>query len=107
MSTEALTRESRYEGRWHLECTIGETEVPGGTFMAGKHGPELPLVVPIQGSIEFTRCRSCGSLVAVGSEDLHERLHPRLGCNQTGCGVFHFDGHAWEEQFGASTGPAG
>jgi DNA-directed RNA polymerase subunit N (RpoN/RPB10) len=84
MSTEALARDTRYEGRW----VLGELDAIGN----------------FTGQGYATRCRSCGSLVAVGSEDLHERLHPRISCQRAfgdmGCeraGTRH--SHGWDEQF--------
>jgi hypothetical protein len=87
---ERLTRDNRYEGRWTIE------RLPGFGIMGALGGQEV------------TRCRSCGSMVAAGSEDLHERLHPRISCTTAygdmGCGKMddgkhRRQGHAWEEQF--------
>jgi len=92
-ATEPLTRENRYEGRIALPAAF-------------RPDPSAPAVD--MEPFYVTLCRSCGSLVAEGSEDLHERLHPRVSCGQMGCGVVHGDlddevftpaGHAWEEQF--------
>ena len=58
MSTEALTRETRYEGRWTIE------KMPG-----------FGITGALGGGLGVTLCKSCGSLVAEGSEDLHETLH--------------------------------
>lgn len=69
VSGEALTRETRYERYGKL---VTETVVGRGLATA-----------------EVLRCKSCGSLLAGGDEDLHERLHPHVAP----------DGHAWDEQF--------
>jgi hypothetical protein len=92
MAAEPLTRETRYDGHYFI---------PGGEQWLPSGGVMYP-------QIEVTRCRSCGSMVADGDRDLHERLHPRVSCHQMGCGVAHFTigpggreihGHAWEAQF--------
>ena len=92
MPTE-LTRSNRYEPGY----VVVEAQLPD---------------VPYSATIPVVRCRSCGSVVFTGSEDLHERLHPRVGCQRMGCGAVHglallpgevFDPtpHAWEEMFPA------
>jgi hypothetical protein len=58
VSTEALTRETRYEGLWRLAAIDSETQD-----------------WELAGGLDVVRCKSCGSLVAEGSEDLHETLH--------------------------------
>ncbi len=47
-------------------------------------------------------CRSCGSLVAGSQEHIHERLHPRTGCEivHPKVDVACSEKHCWEEQFG-------
>jgi hypothetical protein len=69
MSTEALTTETRYE--WY-----GALAIVAEYFGSGGMSATAPGVM---------RCRSCGSLLAAGDEDLHERLHPRVTC-QRACG---------------------
>jgi hypothetical protein len=64
---------------------------------------------PLVGQAGVLRCRSCGSLLLAGDEDIHERLHPRISCGQAHphWGVAHistdkekpWEGHPWEEQF--------
>lgn len=85
---EPLARESRYEGCWRIEPVTGTGDVASPAH-------------------HVTRCLSCGSLVMMGREDDHERLHPRVGCQRLGCGVYHRNGHAWEEQFPAPSAPGG
>jgi hypothetical protein len=100
--------------RSHLEQTFGKDErmtentgiTPGyaRTATARMHGPltRESRYVPVLGAIipdGLLRCGSCGSMVAPGGEDLHERLHPRISCERLNCGVYHADGHAWEDQF--------
>lgn len=84
---DALTRENRYEGKYPLDV---------GTDIISENGH----VHTVQRGIYVTHCRSCGSLVPEGSEELHERMHPRVGCMQVhATAVYHPGGHAWEEQF--------
>ena len=56
---------------------------------------------PLVRHADVLRCRSCGSLLLSGDEDIHERLHPPVSC-----GTVHptmdiacTRPHAWEEQF--------
>jgi len=71
---ERLGSENRYEGRWSLTSIVGEVPVPGSEVMV-PGGKPMPLLAPLYSTVDITRCRSCGSMVAVGSEDLHESLH--------------------------------
>jgi hypothetical protein len=100
MSTEPLTRETRYEGLWRLSESV--RRVPAGE----RYSSDAAFAEPIY----VVRCLSCGSLVAEGSEDLHERIHPQVSCEQIGCEVQHGQladgtclygvrGHPWEDQF--------
>jgi hypothetical protein len=84
---EALTRENRYEGGYAFTFATADVEAGGMAYAT-------------QGCISMSRCRSCGSLAADTDLDLHERLHPRVGCDAAHPeGIYHPDGHAWEEQF--------
>ena len=81
------TREDRYE------------EITGAT-MPRRDGGSLVAHAAV------LRCRSCGSLLLAGDEDIHERMHPSIGCGQAhpqrGRGLGHLTSHAphaWEEQF--------
>ena len=77
----ALTRENRYEK------IIGVTMPRHGGGLVRHDG--------------VLRCRSCGSLLLSGDEDIHERLHPSISCGRAHPerGVYHRRQHAWEEQF--------
>ena len=97
MSTGELTRENRYEGLWRLKD--GARVVPED----GEPGPFSQAII-------VTWCKSCGSMVRLGSEGLHERMHPRISCEQLDCEVRHGQardgtrlygvrGHPWEDQF--------
>ena len=81
------TREDRYE------------EITGVTMPHRDGGPLVPHVAVL-------RCRSCGSLLLAGDEDIHERMHPVISCRQAhpqrgrGLGqVTSHAPHAWDEQF--------
>jgi hypothetical protein len=79
--SETLTRENRYELVGSSVC-IGD--IDGQPVFANT-----------------VRCRSCGALLLAVDEDLHERLHPRVGCMRVHATLVHHPGgHAWEEQFG-------
>jgi len=85
-----LTRENRYE-QLH------------GVTMPRRDGN------PLVKHAEVLRCRSCGSLLLAGDEDIHERMHPPISCNRAHpqWGVAHispdrekpWEGHPWEDQF--------
>ena len=82
-----MTREDRYE------------EITGVTMPRGDGGSLVAHATVL-------RCRSCGSLLLAGDEDIHERLHPPISCEQAhpqrGRGLGHLTSHAphaWEEQF--------
>ena len=77
-----LTRENRYE-----ELT--------GVTMPHRNGSGL---VP---AVQVLRCRSCGSLLLSGDEDIHERLHRPPLCDQVhpGMAIACRQPHAWEDQF--------
>jgi hypothetical protein len=82
-----LTREDRYE------------EITGVTMPRRDGGSLVP-------HANVLRCRSCGSLLLAGDEDIHERVHPPISCQQAhpqrGRGLGHLTSHAphaWEEQF--------
>ena len=88
VACEVKTRENRYE------------ELTGVTMPRREEGRPL---VPHVGVL---RCRSCGSLLLAGDEDIHERMHPPVSCEkahpQRGRGLGHLTSHAphaWEEQF--------
>ena len=59
--SETLMRENRYE-QLH------------GVTMPRRDGS------PLVRQADVLRCRSCGSLLLSGDEDIHERLHPPVGC---------------------------
>jgi hypothetical protein len=77
----ALTQENRYEQ------LIGVT-MP-------RHGGGLVRYPDV------LRCRSCGSLLLSGDEDIHERLHPAISCDvvHPTMSILCREPHAWEEQF--------
>ena len=77
-----LIRENRYE-----ELT--------GVTMPRRDGSAL---VP---HVNGLRCRSCGSLLLAGDEDLHERLHPAVSCERAHptMAIACREPHAWEDQF--------
>lgn len=63
-----------------------------------RYEPAASAPCPAEGLL---RCKSCGSLIAPGDKDLHERMHPRVSCDQVhpGVAVYHPGAHAWEEQY--------
>jgi hypothetical protein len=77
-----LTRENRYE------LMVGVT-MP--------HRDDSPLVR----HVAVLHCRSCGSLLLAGDEDIHERLHPAPSCERAHptMGIACCQPHAWEDQF--------
>ena len=80
--SEVKTREDRYE------------PIIGVTMPRRGDGPLVP-------HVGVLRCRSCGSLLLEGDEDIHERLHPAPSCQQVHpqADVHHKQPHTWEEQF--------
>ncbi len=82
---EELTRRNRYEGRYTLATRLENLTTGDTTAIC----------------VEFTKCRSCGTLVAAADQDLHERLHPRISCGAAHPldGNYHPHGHPWEAQF--------
>jgi hypothetical protein len=80
--TEVLTRENRY-----VRIAFAEVKTEDGSL---RH--------------QALFCKSCGSVLMDGWQDSHERLHPRLRCDEMPrrlhWGKWHPEGHAWEEQFG-------
>ena len=80
---ERLTRENRYEPIH-------------GVTMPRRDGS------PLVKHANVLRCRSCGSLLLAGDEDIHERLHAPISCDQAHptMSIACRQPHAWEEQFG-------
>ena len=79
-----MTREDRYE------------QLHGVTMPRRDGSPLVPHVTVL-------RCRSCGSLLLTGDEDIHERLHAPISCDQAHptMSIACRQPHAWEDQFRA------